>query len=233
MVISPGSSIGPYLVSSAIGAGGMGEVYRAQDPRLGREVALKLIRRSASDQDEALDRLLREAALASSLNHPNIVTIYDTGVVGQDRYLAMELVEGSTLRVLSAQGLRIDRAIHIARQVAEALAVAHVAGIVHRDIKPDNVMVRPDGYVKLLDFGLARQHQVAAAMAVTGHETDPGMVIGTVAYMSPEQARGEVAAPEADIFAFGVLLYEMVTGKHPFLRPIADGDTPRPAVGNA
>jgi predicted ATPase/tRNA A-37 threonylcarbamoyl transferase component Bud32 len=217
MVISPGSSIGPYLVSSGIGAGGMGEVYRAQDPRLGREVALKLIRRSATDQDDALDRLLREAALASSLNHPNIVTIYDTGVVGEDRYLAMELVEGATLRALTAQGLRIDRAIHIARQVAEALAVAHTAGIVHRDIKPDNVMVRPDGYVKLLDFGLARQHEVAAAMAVTGHETEPGMVIGTVAYMAPEQARGEVAAPEADIFAFGVLLYEMVTGKHPFL----------------
>ena len=219
MVISPGSSIGPYFVLSSIGTGGMGEVYRAQDPRLGREVALKLIRRSNIDQDDALDRLLREAALASSLNHPNIVTIYDTGVVGQDRYLAMELVDGATLRTLSAQGIRIDRSIHIARQVAEALAVAHVAGIVHRDIKPDNVMVRPDGYVKLLDFGLARQHDVAATLAVTGHETDPGMVIGTVAYMAPEQARGETVAPEADIFAFGVVLYEMVTGKHPFLGP--------------
>ena len=219
MVISPGSSIGPYFVLSSIGTGGMGEVYRAQDPRLGREVALKVIRRSNIDQDDALDRLLREAALASSLNHPNIVTIYDTGVVGQDRYLAMELVDGATLRTLSAQGIRIDRSIHIARQVAEALAVAHVAGIVHRDIKPDNVMVRPDGYVKLLDFGLARQHDVAATLAVTGHETDPGMVIGTVAYMAPEQARGETVAPEADIFAFGVVLYEMVTGKHPFLGP--------------
>jgi predicted ATPase len=219
MVIASGSSIGPYRVLSSIGAGGMGEVYRAQDPRLGREVALKLIRRSANDQDEALDRLLREAALASSLNHPNIVTIYDTGVVGDDRYLAMELVEGSTLRTLSSQGIRIDRSIHIARQIAEALAVAHVAGIIHRDIKPDNVMVRPDGYVKLLDFGLARQHEVEATVTATGHGTDPGMVIGTVGYMAPEQARGEPVAPEADIFAFGVLLYEMVTGRHPFLGP--------------
>ena len=219
MVISPGSSVGPYFVLSSIGAGGMGEVYRAQDPRLGREVALKLIRRTVNDPADALDRLLREAALASSLNHPNIVTIYDTGVVGEDRYLAMELVDGSTLRTLSGQGIRIDRSIHIARQIAEALAVAHVAGVVHRDIKPDNVMVRPDGYVKLLDFGLARQHEVAATLAVTGHDTEPGLVIGTVAYMAPEQARGELVAPEADIFAFGVVLYEMVTGKHPFLGP--------------
>ena len=161
MAIDTGSSVGPYRVLSSIGSGGMGEVYRAQDPRLGREVAVKLIRKSLNEQDDALDRLLREAALASSLNHPNIVTIYDTGTVGDDRYVAMELVEGSTVRTLSAQGMPIDRAVHIARQIAEALAVAHVAGIVHRDIKPDNVMVRPDGYVKLLDFGLARDFSVS------------------------------------------------------------------------
>ncbi len=216
MGLDSGSAIGPYSILGSIGSGGMGEVYRAQDPRLGREVAIKLIRRSLNDEDEALDRLLREATLASSLNHPNIVTIYDTGVVGDDRYVVMELVEGATLRTLSSQGLAVDRAVNIARQIAEALAVAHVAGIVHRDIKPDNVMVRPDGYVKLLDFGLARQHDLAAAVTVEG--TDPGMLIGTVGYMAPEQARGEVAAPEADIFAFGVLLYEMVTGRHPFLK---------------
>ena len=195
----------------------MGEVYRAQDPRLGRPVAVKIIRRSAHDQEGALDRLLREATLASSLNHPNIVTIYDTGVVGVDRYVAMELVEGTTLRRLAANGLAIDRAVQICRQVAEALAVAHAAGIVHRDIKPENVMIRPDGYVKLLDFGLARQHEVAAAAQGTGPGTDPGMVIGTVGYMAPEQARGETAAPEADIFAFGVMLYELFTGRHPFV----------------
>ena len=218
MAIAPGSSIGPYSVLSTLGIGGMGEVYRAHDPRLGRAVAVKLIRRSAHDPEGALDRLLREASLASSLNHPNIVTIYDTGVVGMDRYVAMELVEGTTLRKLASNGLPVERAVQICRQVAEALAVAHAAGIVHRDIKPENVMVRPDGYVKLLDFGLARQHEVAAMTAPgTGPGTDPGMVIGTVGYMSPEQARGETAAPEADIFAFGAVLYELFAGKHPFI----------------
>ena len=196
----------------------MGEVYRAHDPRLGRAVAVKLIRRTAHDQEGSLDRLLREATLASSLNHPNIVTIYDTGVVGVDRYVAMELVEGTTLRKLAANGIAVERAVQIGRQVAEALAVAHAAGIIHRDIKPENVMVRPDGYVKLLDFGLARQHEVAAATAPgTGPGTDPGMVIGTVGYMAPEQARGEAAALEADIFAFGAVLYELFTGRHPFM----------------
>ncbi len=220
MAISSGSRIGPYSVLSTLGLGGMGEVYRARDPRLGRDVAVKLIRKSAHDQEGALDRLLREATLASSLNHPNIVTIYDTGVVGADRYVAMELVEGTTLRKLAANGLPVERAVQIGRQVAEALAVAHAAGIVHRDIKPENIVVRPDGYVKLLDFGLARQHEVAAASATlpgTGPGTDPGMVIGTVGYMAPEQARGEVAAPEADIFAFGAVLYELFAGRHPFI----------------
>ncbi|HJR60956.1 MAG TPA: protein kinase [Vicinamibacterales bacterium] len=219
MAILPGSPIGPYSVLSAIGAGGMGEVYRAHDPRLGREVALKVLRRSLVDAADALDRLLREAMLASSLNHPNIVTIYDTGVVDEDRYVAMELVEGTTLRALAAQGLTVDRAVAIAKQVAEALAVAHAANVVHRDIKPDNVMVRPDGYVKLLDFGLARQHSAMATMGPTGPGTDPGMIMGTVGYMAPEQARGELAATEADIFAFGVVLYEVLSGKHPFKAP--------------
>ncbi len=134
----------------------MGRVYKAFDPRLGRDVALKIIRRLAVDDESALDRLLREATLASALNHPNIVTIYETGEVNGDRYIAMELIEGATLRQLSAQGMPLPRIIGIARQVAEALAVAHAAQIIHRDIKPDNVMVRPDGYAKLLDFGLAR-----------------------------------------------------------------------------
>ena len=153
---SPISSFGVYEIRALLGAGGMGQVYRAFDSRLGREIALKVIRRSAVDDESALDRLLREATLASALNHPNIVTIYETGVVGADRYIAMELIEGATLRQLAAQGLPLSRIVGIARQVAEALAVAHAQQIVHRDIKPDNVMVRPDGYVKLLDFGLAR-----------------------------------------------------------------------------
>jgi len=199
----------------------MGEVYRAHDPRLGRDIALKVIRRAlvtdSGAEEGALERLLREATLASALNHPNIVTIHETGTVGADRYIAMELVEGRTLRQLAADGLPLERAISIARQIAEALAVAHAAQIVHRDIKPDNVMVRPDGYIKLLDFGLARLHHAAVSAGPTGPATDPGLIIGTIGYMAPEQARGETVAPEADIFAFGAMLYEITTGRHPFM----------------
>src|SRR5262249_21836660 len=194
----------------------MGEVYRAADPRLGPDVAGKRIRRSLVRDEAALDRLLREATLASSLNHPNIVTIYETGVVGQDRYVAMELIEGVTLRALAAQGIDLSRSVAIARQIAEALAVAHAARIVHRDIKPENVMVRPDGYVKLLDFGLARLHVAALGAGNTTGGTEAGVILGTIAYMAPEQARGDRVTPEADVFALGVLIYELVTGRHPF-----------------
>ena len=223
MGIPAGTPVGPYHVVSQIGAGGMGEVYRAHDPRLSREVALKVIRRVLSvgpdAQDEALDRLLREAVLASALNHPNIVTIYETGVVDSDRYIAMELIEGTTLRQAAAQGLAVPRAVGIARQVSEALAVAHVAQIVHRDIKPDNVMVRPDGYVKLLDFGLARVQPDMIGVASTGPATQTGALLGTIGYMAPEQARGEMVTQEADVFSLGVMLYELVTGRHPFMTP--------------
>ena len=226
MAFPSGSSVGPYEILNLLGTGGMGEVYRARDPRLTRDIALKVIRRAlvldmdsprAVTGDDAIDRLLREATLASALNHPNIVTIYETGVVGTDRYVAMELVEGATLRKAASGGVPLDRGVAIARQIAEALAVAHAAQIVHRDIKPDNVMVRPDGYVKLLDFGLARLHGRSMAAGSTGPVTGPGVIIGTIGYMAPEQARGEPVAPEADVFAFGVLLYELVTGRHPFL----------------
>ena len=222
-MLTPGARVGPYEILSQLGSGGMGEVYRAHDPRLGRDIALKVIRHALvahdGSQEDALERLLREATLASALNHPNIVTIHETGIVGSDRYIAMELVEGQTLRQLAGGGLPLDRVIHLARQIAEALAVAHAARIVHRDIKPDNVMVRPDGYVKLLDFGLAKLHRttVAAGSAATGIATEPGLIIGTIGYMSPEQARGEPVALEADIFALGVLLYELVAGRHPFM----------------
>jgi adenylate cyclase len=223
MALSIGTQVGPYELLAQLGTGGMGEVYRARDGRLGRNVAVKVLRRllvlGESGQEEALDRLLREAVLASALNHPNIVTIYETGVIERDRYIAMELIEGTTLRRAAAQGLPLGRTLGIARQVSEALAVAHAAQIVHRDIKPDNVMLRPDGYVKLLDFGLARVQPDAIAAGSTGPMTEPGMVLGTVAYMAPEQARGEPVAPEADVFALGVLLYELVTGKHPFAAP--------------
>jgi predicted ATPase len=222
-MLTPGSHVGPYEVLSQLGSGGMGEVYRAHDPRLARDIALKVIRHelvgSEGAQENALERLLREATLASALNHPNIVTIHETGVVDSDRYIAMEFVDGQTLRQLAASGLPMDRGIHIARQIAEALAVAHAAQIVHRDIKPDNVMVRPDGYVKLLDFGLAKTQRATAmaGSAPTGVATEPGLIIGTIGYMSPEQARGEAVSLEADIFAFGVLLYELMTGRHPFM----------------
>jgi serine/threonine protein kinase/tetratricopeptide (TPR) repeat protein len=217
-----GARFGVYEIRALLGAGGMGQVYRAFDPRLGREIALKVIRRLGSEDESALDRLLREATLASALNHPNIVTIYETGVVGTDRYIAMELVDGATLRTLAAQGLPLARIVAIARQVAEALAVAHAAQIIHRDIKPDNVMVRPDGYVKLLDFGLARVQPdpFGAGSTIqpsTGVRTEAGLMLGTIGYMAPEQARGETVTAEADIFALGVLLYELVTGRHPFM----------------
>jgi eukaryotic-like serine/threonine-protein kinase len=189
-----GSTFGRYEIRALLGSGGMGQVYRALDAGLAREVALKVIRRSAVADVTALDRLLREATLASALNHPNIVTIYETGVVHTDRYIAMELIEGATLRQLAAQGLALARVIWIARQVAEGLAVAHAAQIVHRDIKPDNVMVRPDGYVKLLDFGLARVQPDAfggsTVAAATGAQTEAGLILGTVGYMAPEQAQG-------------------------------------------
>jgi predicted ATPase len=220
MALPSGTQVGPYEILALLGSGGMGEVYRARDRRLGRDIALKLLRRllvlGDAGQDDALDRLLREAILASALNHPNIVTIYETGVFERDRYIAMELIEGSTLRRVAAQGLPLGRTLGIARQISEALAVAHAAQIVHRDIKPDNVMLRPDGYIKLLDFGLARVQPEAITAGSTGPMTEPGMVLGTVAYMAPEQARGEPVAPEADVFALGVVLYELVTGKHPF-----------------
>jgi predicted ATPase len=224
MPFSAGSRVGPYDILSQLGAGGMGEVYRAHDPRLGRDVALKVIRRTlvvdgAGERrdSDAIDRLLREATLASGLNHPNIVTIHETGVVDEDRYIAMELVEGTTLRKIASESVPFERALGIARQVAEALAVAHAAQIVHRDIKPENVMVRPDGYTKLLDFGLARLHETAVTAGPTAPASERGLIVGTVGYMAPEQARGESAAPEADVFAFGVVLYELLTGKHPFM----------------
>ena len=179
MNLAAGSRLGHYQITSLLGAGGMGEVYRAQDPRLDRDIALKVIRRALVADDTALDRLLREATLASALNHPNIVTIYETGVVDADRYIAMELIEGSTLRQAAQEGLPVARALGIARQVSEALAVAHAAQIVHRDIKPDNVMVRPDGYVKLLDFGLAKVQPEMLGLQPTAQTTEAGLLLGT------------------------------------------------------
>jgi tetratricopeptide (TPR) repeat protein len=213
-----GETIGNYHITAELGRGGMGEVYRARDLRLGRAVALKFLpERNLSDRG-AVERFLREARAASALNHPNIVTIYDVGETASGRYIAMEFVEGHTLRSLANGGLLIEKLLDVGGQVAKALAVAHAAGIVHRDIKPENIMIRADGYVKVLDFGLAR---VPAATGTgdeteTGLATHPGTLLGTVRYMSPEQGRGEAATAAADIFALGIVLYELATGRHPF-----------------
>jgi eukaryotic-like serine/threonine-protein kinase len=219
-----GRSLGHYQTLSLIGAGGMGEVYLAEDTRLGRKVALKLLPAAFTQDRERVRRFKQEARAASSLNHPNILTIHEIGEAsaaeGGAHYIVSEFVEGATLRSMARSGrLDIGKAKVIAEQVAGALSVAHGAGIVHRDIKPENVMVRPDGLVKVLDFGLAKLTETPAppdSEASTNMSTAPGMVMGTVSYMSPEQARGQKVDHRADIFSLGVVLYEMLAGRRPF-----------------
>jgi serine/threonine protein kinase len=227
MSLLPGTRLGPYEVTGALGAGGMGEVYSARDTRLGRDVAIKVLPAELAGDAERLRRFEKEARSASALNHPNIVTIYDIGSVDGVSYIAMERVEGATLRELLVSGpLAIKRLLQIAPQVAEGLARAHEAGIVHRDLKPENVMVTRDGLVKILDFGLAKLSSTGSGSGegsqlptMTG--TTPGVVVGTVGYMSPEQARGEIVDFRSDQFSFGSMLYEMVTGKRAFQRKTA------------
>jgi serine/threonine protein kinase len=217
MAFSPGSRLGPYEILAPIGAGGMGEVHRARDTRLGREVAIKVSAERFSDRFE------REARAIASLNHPNICTLYD---VGPD-YLVMELVNGPTLADRIGQGkIQLDEALDIARQIGEALQAAHNTGIVHRDLKPANIKLKPDGAVKVLDFGLAKIVQTDAATAGSEHSatltmeqaTRAGTLLGTTAYMAPEQAVGKEVDKRADIWAFGVVLYEMLTGQQLFGR---------------
>ncbi|OFW47306.1 MAG: hypothetical protein A3J29_16195 [Acidobacteria bacterium RIFCSPLOWO2_12_FULL_67_14b] len=218
MALASGTRIGPYEVTGLLGAGGMGEVYRATDKRLGRDVALKLLRDQLARDPAAVDRFTREARAASALNHPNIVTIYETGESEEGRYIAMEFVSGRPIRPAPGETLPPSALISVARQIAEALAVAHTAGIVHRDIKPENILVRDDGYVKILDFGIARLLPAAfegGSETVTAR-TAPGMLLGSVRYMSPEQARTEKVTPATDVFSFGMVLYELATGVHPF-----------------
>ncbi len=222
MTLSSGARLGPYEVLGPLGAGGMGEVYRARDVRLGREVALKVLPAELSADSERLARFEREARSASALNHPHIVTVYDVGRAGALSYIAMELVDGRTLRELLADGpLSAKRAVAIAAQAADALAKAHSAGIVHRDLKPENVMVSKDGFVKILDFGLAKlvapSPSGSGSLAPTAIDaTRPGSVLGTVGYMSPEQARGTDVDFRSDQFSFGSILYEMAAGRRAF-----------------
>ena len=227
MTVSPGKRFGSYEIVAAIGAGGMGEVYRARDTRLGREVALKVLPAELSQDPERLSRFEQEARAASALNHPNIITIYEVGAADSTAFIAMELVDGKTLRELSASDpLPVRRVMGIAVQVAEGLAKAHGIGIVHRDLKPENVMVSKDGFVKVLDFGLAKLVQVESG-EVSGMptlvrpETHPGTVLGTVAYMSPEQASGLPLDFRSDQFSLGSILYEILAGKKAFTRKTA------------
>src|SRR6187431_850476 len=220
------TSFGHYRVDGRIGSGGMGEVFRGFDTRLNRPVALKLLRTADSDQGDIVQRFLREARAASALNHPNIVTIHEVGeTAAGELFIVQELIDGKTLRSLIETAQSQATTVDIGRQVARALAAAHAAGIVHRDVKPENIMVRADGYVKVLDFGLARviDHQAAERSTVIRQDTAPGTVLGTAAYMSPEQARGTQAGPAADIFALGVVLYEMAAGRRPFVAPSSIG----------
>src|SRR5215203_3363962 len=225
MTLPVGTRIGPFEIMSALGVGGMGEVYRARDPKLNREVAIKVLLPSVVADPDRIARFRREAQVLASLNHPNIAHIHGIEEADGVTALVLELVEGEDLAQRLARGpLAIDDALPIAVQIAEALEAAHDLGIIHRDLKPANIKLRPDGTVKVLDFGLAKAVDSSGSTSAEAmnsptlsmHATQAGVVLGTAAYMSPEQARGKVVDRRADIWAFGVVLYEMLTGQRPF-----------------
>jgi eukaryotic-like serine/threonine-protein kinase len=220
--LEAGKRLGHYEIIEQIGEGGMGEVYLAKDTRLERKTAIKILPGSVAQDGERMRRFVREAKSASALNHPNIITIYEIGQADNTQFIATEYIEGDTLRErLKGSPVSLKSALGMAIQVASALDAAHRTGIVHRDIKPENVMIRPDGLVKVLDFGIAKltekrnETDPEAATAIKA-QTSAGMIIGTAAYMSPEQARGETVDARSDIFSFGVMLYEMLAGTPPF-----------------
>jgi serine/threonine protein kinase/Tol biopolymer transport system component len=220
MALSAGSRLGPYEILSPIGAGGMGEVYRARDPRLGRDVAIKVLPASFSRDADRLKRFEQEARAAGVLNHPNITGVYDIGTASDGApYVVQELLEGETLRSeLAAGRFSPRRAIECAVQIAQGLAAAHEKGIVHRDLKPENLFVTREGRLKILDFGLAKLTQAEGSPSATNvpTATEPGVVMGTLGYMSPEQIKAKPADARSDIFAFGAILYEMLSGNRPF-----------------
>src|SRR5687768_11805771 len=223
MTIAPNTKLGRYEIRSKLGAGGMGEVYQGRDTQLGRDVAVKVLPTSVSTDPDRLRRFEQEACAASALNHPNILVVHDIGAHDRTTYVVSELLEGETLRKRIG-GTPVDqrRAVDYALQIANGLAAAHEKGIIHRDLKPDNVFVTNDGRVKILDFGLAK-----LTSATDGDEpqtdlptrklnTDPGTIMGTMGYISPEQLRGQPVDNRTDIFSFGAILYEMLSGKRAF-----------------
>ncbi len=223
MPLQPGTTLGPYKVTAKIGEGGMGEVYRARDMKLDRDVALKVLPEAFTQDPDRLARFEREAKVLASLNHPNIAAIYGLEEAEGIRALVLELVEGPTLADRIKQGqIALDEALPIAKQIAEALEAAHEAGVIHRDLKPANIKVRDDGTVKVLDFGLAKalesnpQGDPSQSPTLTAAATQMGVIMGTAAYMSPEQSRGKTVDKRADIWAFGCVLYEMLTGRRAF-----------------
>jgi hypothetical protein len=223
MSLAPGTRLGPYEIVAAIGAGGMGEVYRAKDTRLGRDVAVKVLSEGFTGDPDRRARFEREAKAVAALSHPNILAIFDVGTHDGQMYAVTELLEGQSLRDrLSAGALPVRKAVEVTVQIARGLAAAHDRGIVHRDLKPENVFVLTGGQVKILDFGLARQIPTGTGSTETGLvATDPGTVMGTVGYMAPEQVRGEVTDARTDLFALGAVLYEALTGKRAFKRATA------------
>ncbi len=220
-----GGKLGDYEILSFLGKGGMGEVYLARDPSLNRKVALKLLLDNFTRDEARVRRFIQEAKAVSSLNHPNIITIHEIGEADGRRYISTEFIEGQTLRRrLALARMKLSVALDTAIQIVGALAAAHDAGIVHRDIKPENIMIRPDGLVKVLDFGLAKLNERRKDISIfdtlasssAGFKTEPGVIMGTVAYMSPEQVRGDEVDARSDIFSFGVVCYELITGRRPF-----------------
>src|SRR6202158_1371778 len=226
MALMPGTRLGPYQILAPLGAGGMGEVYQARDGKLNREVAIKVLPEAFAEDAERLARFTREAQTLAALNHPHIAAIYGLEESGGVRALGMEFVEGDDLSQRIARGaIPLDDALPIAKQIAEALEAAHEQGIIHHDLKPANIKVRPDGTVKVLDFGLAKAMEPAAGSSpnnsmsptlTTPAMTQAGMILGTAAYMSPEQAKGRLADKRSDVWAFGCVLFEMLTGTRAF-----------------
>ncbi|MDQ2971358.1 MAG: serine/threonine protein kinase, partial [Acidobacteriota bacterium] len=221
--LSPGEQLGPYEILAPLGKGGMGEVYRARDTRLGRDVAIKVLQAQFANDVDRLRRFEQEAQAASALNHPNILVVYDVGTHEGAPYIISELLEGETLReLINDSPLSSRKALDYGSQIANGLAAAHEKGIVHRDLKPDNVFITRNDRVKILDFGVAKLVQPAGEeiaqtdIATRKVHTDPGTVLGTAGYMSPEQVRGRPVDHRSDIFSFGAVLYEMLSGRRAF-----------------